>query len=71
MGKKEKVCVFKVYRLTNYNLYNLYINAGQALAVFILPEERTTGLGCIPDGRAKPQTRAIYGRILHFYVSNI
>ena len=25
-----------------------FINAGQA--VFILPEERTTGLGCIPDG---------------------
>ena len=44
-GKKDKVCVFKVYRLTNYNLF---INAGQA--VFILPEERTTGLGCIPDG---------------------
>ena len=48
MGKKEKVCVFKVHRLTNYNPYNLFINTGQA--VFILPEERTTGLGCIPDG---------------------
>ena len=39
---------FTVYRLTNYNPYNLFVNAGQA--VFILPEERTTGLGCIPDG---------------------
>ena len=26
----------------------MFINAAQA--VFILPEERTTGLGCIPDG---------------------
>ena len=33
---------------SNYNPYNVFINAGQA--VFILPEERTTGLGCIPDG---------------------
>ena len=33
---------------SNYNPYKLFINAGQA--VFILPEERTTGLGCIPDG---------------------
>ena len=46
--KKEEVCVYKVYRLTNYDRYTLFINAGQA--VFILPEERTTGLGCIPDG---------------------
>ena len=46
--KKEEVCVYKVYRLTNYDLYTLFINADQA--VFILPEERTTGLGCIPDG---------------------
>ena len=38
----------KNYRLVNYNQYNLFTNAGQA--VFILPEERTTGLGCIPDG---------------------
>ena len=28
--------------------YNVFINSGQA--VFVLPEERTTGLGCIPDG---------------------
>ena len=48
MGKKEKICIFKVSRLTHYNPYNLFINTGQA--VFILPEERTTGLGCIPDG---------------------
>ena len=47
-GKKENVCVFRVYKLTNYNPYNLFYNVGQA--VFILPEERTTGLGCIPDG---------------------
>ena len=32
----------------NSDSYNLFINIGQA--VFILPEERTTGLGCIPDG---------------------
>ena len=38
----------KNYRLVNYNPHNLFIDAGQA--VFILPEERTTGLGCIPDG---------------------
>ena len=33
---------------SNSNSYNLFNNASQA--VFILPEERTTGLGCIPDG---------------------
>ena len=48
---------FTVYRLTNYNPYNLFVNAGQA--VFILPEERTTGLGCIPDGTVQQSTMSV------------
>ena len=42
MGKKKR------FVFSNCNSYNLFINAVQA--IFILPEERTTGLGCIPDG---------------------